>query len=133
MTKFAFVIIGVGLIASLGILASTSSAPAGFSDVLTMAGFYLWVAFPFIVLGLITLYIHRSNSSRAAERAVLLTSAAVSAASGWLYWTSIYQSPSSTSALVFLFLPLYSLVSTAVLYGSSYFLFKLVAGPGQKA
>ncbi len=133
MKNLAFVIIAVGLIISLGIMASTTSAPEAFTDLLFTAGLYFWVAFPFIVLGFAAYYIHRNDLSRAAQRAILLTSAAVTAASAWLYWTSIYQSTSSTSALVFLFLPLYSLVSIAVLYGAAYFLFKLAAGQGHRS
>jgi hypothetical protein len=106
-----------GALATLGIMASTTSAVGSLSDMLVTLGFYVWVLLPFIILIVLTLYIHRKALSPASRVAILLTSILVVVSSVAVYWTSIFNSASSTSALVFVFMPIYSLVAIGVAYG----------------
>ena len=107
----------LGALVTVGIMISTTSPVAGLSDLLVTLGFYVWAVLPFMILLLLTTYIHRKNFSSASRLAILLTSILVVVSSVLLYWASIFKSESSTSALVFIFIPLYSLVGIAVTYG----------------
>lgn len=106
----------LGSLATIGIMASTTAGSDGASDVLTTLGFYVWVILPFAVLLALTFFIYRKQYSDAASTAIVFTSILVVASSVMLYWNSIFNSASSTSALVFVVVPLYSLVAIAVLY-----------------
>jgi glucan phosphoethanolaminetransferase (alkaline phosphatase superfamily) len=116
----------LGALITLGIMVSTTSPVAGISDVLFTLGFYVWAVLPFIILLLLTTYIHRKNLSAASRVAILLTSILIVVSSVFLYWASIFNSESSTSALVFVFIPLYSLVGIAVIYGLAWLVLKFV-------
>jgi hypothetical protein len=107
----------VGALATLGMMASTTSAVGGLKDLLVTLGFYAWVLLPFVALIALTIYIHRKTLSPASRVAILLTSILVVVTSVPAYWSSIFNSESSTSALVFIFIPLYSLVAIGVGYG----------------
>lgn len=107
----------VGALATLGMLASTTTAVGSPKDLLITLGFYVWVLLPFVLLLVLTLYIHRKASSPASRAAILLTSILVVVSSVLAYWSSIFNSESSTSALVFIFIPLYSLIAIGVCYG----------------
>src|SRR5687767_323119 len=107
----------LGALVTIGIMISTTSPVAGLSDLFVTLGFYVWAVLPFMILLLLTTYIHRKNFSSASRLAILLTSILVVVSSVLLYWASIFKSESSTSALVFIFIPLYSLVGIAVTYG----------------
>lgn len=106
----------VGALITCGIMTSAVSALGGLSDLLVTLGFYVWAVFPFVILIALTLYIHRKGRSPVSRVAVLLTSILVVTSSVLIYWVSIFQSESSTSALVFVFVPLYALASIAVVY-----------------
>jgi hypothetical protein len=118
------IIITLGILITFGILASTTSAIGSLSDLLITLGFYVWVAFPFIVLIALTFYIHRKGLSPASRVAILITSILVVVSSVLIYWTSIFNSESSTSALVFIFIPIYALVAIALMYGTAWLLLK---------
>jgi hypothetical protein len=121
----------IGIVASIvgaaitsWIMYSTTSAVGGLSDLLITLGFYGWALLPFIVLIVVTSLIHRKGLSAAARVAILFTSLLVVASSVLIYWDSIFNSESSTSALVFVFIPLYTLGATAVVFGLSFLLLK---------
>ena len=116
----------IGAIAALGIMISASSAIVTVSDLLVTIGFYIWVILPFVVLIVLTVVIHRKGRSGAARAAIFLTSILVVISSVLIYWTSIYNSESSTSALVFVVLPIYAMVATAVVYVLALLLLRLV-------
>jgi len=116
----------LGALVTIGIMISTTSPVAGPSDLLFTLGFYVWAVLPFMILMLLTAYIHRKNFSSASRVAILLTSILVVVSSVLLYWASIFNSQSSTSALVFVFIPLYSLVGIAVAYGLAWLVLKFV-------
>jgi hypothetical protein len=125
LKNVGLVILILGILASLGIMISTTSSTGRLSDALVTLGFYLWVALPFLALIALTLFVHRKGRSNAARVAVFVTSIIVTVASVLVYWTSVFHSESSTSALVFVFIPLYALVSIAVVYVLAWLLSKL--------
>jgi hypothetical protein len=114
----------LGAVVTLGIMYSTTSAVGGLSDLLITTGFYVWVLLPFITLVVLTSLIHRKGLSSAARVAILLTSILVVVSSVLIYWSSIFDSESSTSALAFFFVPIYALAATAVVYGLAFLLLK---------
>ena len=113
-----------GALTTLGIMCSTTSAVGGVSDLLVTLGFYVWAILPFITLIVLTSYIHRKGLSSAARVAVLLTSLLVVASSVLMYWGSVFNSESSTSALAFIFVPIYALAAIAVVYGLAWLLLR---------
>jgi drug/metabolite transporter (DMT)-like permease len=118
-----FIII-IGAVITSGMMISTTSAVSSFSDFLVTLGFYVWVMLPFIILIALTLYIHRKGLSYASRMTILLTSILVVVSSVLIYWTAIFNSESSTSALVFIFIPIYALVTIAVVYAVAWLLIK---------
>ena len=124
LKNVGFVVITLGILITFGIMASTTSAVGSLPDLLATLGFYFWVAFPFIVLIALTFYIHRKRLSSASRAAVLITSILVVVLSVTAYWASIFNSESSTSALVFIFIPLYALVAIALVYGLAWLLLR---------
>lgn len=129
--NIGIVTIILGALVTSGIMISTTSPVAGLSDLLFTLGFYVWAVLPFMILMLLTTYIHRKNFSSASRMAILLTSMLVVVSSVLLYWASIFNSDSSTSALVFVFLPLYSLIGIAVTYGLAWLVLKFVMPKSQ--
>jgi hypothetical protein len=125
LRNVGIIIIIIGALVTFGIMISTTSAIGSFSDLLITLGFYLWVALPFVVLIALTFYIHRKGLSPASRLAILLTSILVAVSSVLVYWASIFNSESSTSALVFIFIPIYALVTIAVVYGLTWLLLRL--------
>jgi hypothetical protein len=124
LRNVGFIIITLGILITFGIMVSTTSAIGSLSDLLFTLGFYIWVAFPFIVLLALTFYIYRSGLSPASRAAILITSILVVVSSVFIYWVSIFNSESSTSALVFIFIPIYALAAIALMYGISWLLLK---------
>jgi hypothetical protein len=114
----------IGAIITFGIMYSATSAVTNGSDLLVTSGFYVWAVLPFITLIILTSFIHRKGRSGAARVAILLTSMLVVVSSVLIYWGSIFNSESSTAALVFVFIPIYSLVAIAVIYGLALLLLK---------
>src|SRR5687768_12189253 len=100
----------IGAVVTFGIMYSATSAVTDGSDLLITSGFYVWAILPFITLIILTSLIHRKGRSGAARVAILLTSILVVVSSVLIYWASIFNSESSTSALVFVFIPIYALV-----------------------
>jgi drug/metabolite transporter (DMT)-like permease len=132
LRNIGIIITIIGAVLTFGIMVSTTSSIDSFSDLLFLAGFYVWVALPFAVLIVLILYIHRKGFSSASRAAILISSALVVMSSVLIYWASIFHSESSTSALVFIFIPIYALVAIAIMYGLSWLLLKAVM-PGPKS
>ena len=124
LRNIGIITIIIGALITSGIMVSTASAVSSFSDLLITLGFYLWVILPFIILIILTTYIHRKARSSASRVAILLTSIIVVVSSVLIYWVSIFNSESSTSALVFIFIPIYALVAIALVHGLSWLLLK---------
>lgn len=118
------IIIALGILSTFGIMASTTSAIGSLPDLLITLGFYVWVAFPFIILMALTFYIHRKGLSPASRVAILIASILVVVSSVLIYWFSIFNSQSSTSALVFIFIPIYALAAIALMYGAAWLLLR---------
>lgn len=114
----------VGALITCAIMTSAASAPGGVADLLVTLGFYVWAVLPFIVLIVLTSYIHRKGLSSASRFAILLTSILVVVSSVLIYWVSIFNSESSTSALVFVFVPIYALAAIALVYGLAWLLLR---------
>jgi len=85
------------------------------ADATTLA-LLLWACLPYIVLAISNFRIHRRGPSSVSGIAILAASLLVVTFSVWLYYDSVYVSTTSTSALIFFFLPGYALVATAVIY-----------------
>lgn len=132
LRNIGIITIITGAIITSGIMVSTASAVSSFSDLLITLGFYLWVILPFIILIILTMYIYRKALSSASRVAILLTSIIVVVSSVLIYWFSIFNSESSTSALVFIFIPIYALVAIALVHSLSWLLLKGVM-PKSKA
>jgi hypothetical protein len=113
-------------IATLVIMGSTTSAVASLADILITLGFYTWVVLPFAVLIALTFYIHRKGLSPASRVAIFLTSVIVTVPSVFFYWASIFKSESSTSALVFIFIPFFTLIAIAVVYLLAWLVLRLL-------
>lgn len=114
----------IGALITSGIMYSAMSAPGGASDLLVALGFYVWAILPFTALIILTLFIHRKGLSSTARVAILLTSILVVVASVLIYWNSMFNSESSTSALAFVFVPIYALAAIAVVHGGTWLLLK---------
>lgn len=119
------VIILLGALIALGIMDSTATPVGGLADLLITLGFYLWVILPFAVLILLTTSIHRKGLSTTSRIAIFLTSILVVVSSVLIYWAAIINSASSTSALIFIVIPIYALVAIAVVYVFALFLLRL--------
>jgi hypothetical protein len=119
MKYLSIITAAVGAVVTLGIMSSAASASESASDLLVTLAFYVWAALPFLVLISLALFIF-GRRSRAAETAMLFTTILVTVTSVWIYYTSIYDSTSSTSALAFLFVPAYALAATAIIFGVSW-------------
>jgi len=92
--------------------------------------FYPWVVGPYIVLFLV-FWLPRSQS---AARASAGCAAAVMVLlySCWSYIGAMWFSASSTSALVFIFAPIYLLVGGLIVWGMAWFLIAKI-NPGRPA
>jgi hypothetical protein len=113
-------------VATFVIMGSTTSAVGTLADILITLGFYLWVVLPFAVLIALTFYIHRKGRSPASRVAIFLTSIIIAVSSVFVYWASIFKSESSTSALVFIFIPFFALIAIAVVYVLAWLLLRLL-------
>ena len=116
MTSLRNIGIVAAVLGAVGTLAMMlHSASWQVADAITLA-LLLWACLPYIVLAISNFRIHRRGPSFASGIAILAASLLVVTFSVWLYYDSIYVYTTSTSALIFLFLPGYALVATAVIY-----------------
>ncbi len=83
--------------------------------------FYLWVIGPYIVL--FTVFGLPLNQTEARTFAGCLTAVVVLLLTCWFYIGAMWFSGSSTSALIFIFAPMYLLVGGLIVWGIAWFLF----------
>jgi hypothetical protein len=126
LKHIGIIIILLGALVALGIMVPTTSTDGSLYDLLITLGFYVWVSLPFAALIILTSSIHRKVHSTASRVAIFLTSILVVVSSVLIYWASIVNSESSTSALVFIFIPIYGLVATAAFYLLTLFLLRVI-------
>ena len=94
------------LLAAAGVaLAAMHRGAGGFH----LNGFYPWVLGPYLILGLIVCAPRNGSADRLL--AGRLSAGLVLLLSGWMYIDAMWFSRSSTSALIFIFAPLYLLVA----------------------
>jgi hypothetical protein len=124
LKSIGIAVIILGVICTLAILLYSTSWEEGVD--LTLPIFYLWILVPYIVLLVSTFRIHRANSSSASRLAIFISSLAVVILSVLIYYNAVFVSLSSTSALIFLFVPGYALAAIAVIYFVSSFLLGLL-------
>lgn len=116
MTSLRNIGIAVAVLGAAGTLAIMLHAASWqVADATTLA-LLLWACLPYIVLAISNFRIHRRGPSSGSGIAILAASLLVVTLSVWLYYDSVYVSTTSTSALIFIFLPGYALVATAVIY-----------------
>jgi len=87
----------------------------GAGGVFEWSWFYPWALSPYIVLGI--LCITSATRAAATRRAALVAAVLVSIVSAHAYVNAMFFDVSSTSALIFIFMPLYSLIGGLVVYG----------------
>ncbi len=75
---------------------------------------YAWVAAPFAVLVALNVRTERHPSARLARKAAAAGAWIVAPLSTFVYFDAVFRSRSSTGGLVFLFLPLWTLLLIAV-------------------
>jgi hypothetical protein len=124
LKKIGMAVVVLGLFCTLAILIYTTSWEQDVRLVLPL--FYLWVLLPYIVLLISIFRIHRASSSDASRIAIFVSALAVVILSVFIYYQAIFVSSSSTSALVFIFVPVYGLAAIAVIYFASRFLVTLL-------
>ena len=116
MTSLRNIGIAAAILGAVGTLAIMLHAASWqVADATTLA-LLLWACLPYVVLVISNFRIHRRSPSAASGIAILAASLVVVTLSVWLYYDSVYVSTTSTSALIFLFLPGYALAATAVIY-----------------
>ena len=97
------------LLASAGVaLAAMYRGAGGFH----LNGFYPWVLGPYVILGLV--FCAPRNASTNRVQAGRLSAALILLLSAWMYIDAMWFSRSSTSALIFIFAPLYLLAAGLV-------------------
>ena len=90
-------------------------------------GFYPWVLGPY--LALLGIFCLPRRQSRARAFAGCLAATTVLVFTCWFYVGAMWFSVSSTSALIFIFAPVYLLVGGLVVWGIAWFLFARIYGP----
>ena len=120
LKNIGIVILVLGVVCTLAILGYTTSWADGVDLILPFL--YLWVLLPYIVLLVATVKIHQRDASAASRIAVFIASVAVVILSVLIYYDSMFVSVTSTSGLIFLFLPLYALAAVVVVYLVSWFI-----------
>jgi hypothetical protein len=124
LKNIGIAVVALGVACTLAIMSYTTSWEDGVD--FTLIILYLWVLLPYFVLLVLTVTIHRRNASDASRIAIFIASVAVVILSVLSYYHSIFVSVSSTSALVFLVVPLYALAAIAVVYLVSWLLIRFL-------
>ena len=119
-----FVLLGLGC--TLSIMLRTTSLEGGIDFTLLLL--YLWALLPYIVLLVLTIMIDRRNGSDASRIAIFITSVVVVSLSVFSYYHAMFVSVTSTSALVFVVIPLYALAAIAIFYFVCWMLVRLMRG-----
>ena len=126
LKTIGIVVVLLGLGCTLSIMLSTTSWESGIDFTLLLL--YLWALLPYIVLLVLTVIIHRRNASDASRIAIFITSVVVVTLSVVSYYHAMFVSVTSTSALVFVVIPLYALAAIAIFYFVCWMLIRLVRG-----
>ena len=120
------VVVLLGLGCTVSIMLSTTPWENGIDFTLLLL--YLWALLPYIVLLVLTVIIHRRNASDASRIAIFIASVVVVTLSVVSYYHAMFVSVTSTSALVFVVIPLYALAGIAIFYFVCWMLIRLVRG-----
>lgn len=126
LKTIGIVVVLLGLGCTLSIMLSTTSWESGVDFTLLLL--YLWALLPYIVLLVLTVIIHRRNASQASRIAIFITSVVVVTLSVVSYYHAMFVSVTSTSALVFVVIPLYALAAIAIFYFVCWMLIRLMRG-----
>jgi len=118
MKTSAIAITVVSLIVASGVAISAMIHGAGKFE---WNSFYPWVIGPYIVL--LTIFGFPFNQTDARAFAGCLTAVMVLLFTCWFYIGAMWFSGSSTSALIFIFAPIYLFVGGLMVWGISWFLF----------
>ncbi len=113
----------LGVAGTLGMVLQAASWEIHAATLILLA----WACLPYIVLAISTLRIHKKSSSPASRIAIFVASLIVVILSLYIYYDAMFVSVTSTSALIFLFLPGYALVAIVVIYYVTKFLTGLLA------
>jgi len=108
----ALVALGVGTLATIAALAY-----AGRSLSALLSGFTIWALCPYPVLFASS----RFAATRGRALTVCIVSLLASAFAVFVYWNALFVHTSSTSALVFVFVPLYQLIAAVILVAALFF------------
>jgi hypothetical protein len=117
MKTSAVAIIAVSLVAASAVAVSAMIHGAGKFE---WNGFYPWVIGPYVVL--LVVFNFPRNQTRARAFAGCVAAVAVLLCTCWAYIGAMWFSASSTSALIFIFAPMYLLVGGLVVWGIAWFL-----------
>ena len=104
----------VGALATFTILAYQMSPSSFLMELPSYLGFYICVSLPFVVLIVMTSRINRKEDSEASRFAIFITSIIVSILSALIYWA---LSRSFGGALLIIFVPIFTLLMIAFVYG----------------
>lgn len=116
MTTRTKATIGLLLAASIVAVASMIHGAGKFE----WSGFYPWVVGPYIILALI--FCLPPSQPRARSLAGCVTAAVVLAFTSFFYIDAMWCSTSSTSALIFIFAPVYLFVGGLIIWVATWFL-----------
>jgi hypothetical protein len=126
LKNLGIVVVLFGLGCTLAIMLNTTSWDSGIDFTLLLL--YLWALVPFIALLVLNVIIHQRNASDASRIAIFIASVVVVTLSVVSYYHAMFVSVTSTSALVFVVIPLYGLAAIAVIYFVCWMLIRLVRG-----
>jgi hypothetical protein len=124
LKNIGIAVAALGLICTLAIMVYTTSWEEGVD--FTLPFLYLWVLLPYIVLLVTTVKIHRRGATDASRIAIFIASLVVAILSVLIYYDSMFVSVTSTSALIFLALPLCALAAIAIVYLVSWLLIRFI-------
>ncbi len=112
--------LGVGALISLGALYY-----AGQSVRSLLSGFTAWVILPYAVFSVACSLVR----TRGVALIIFVVSVMAVLCAGFIYVDALFLHSSSTSALVFIFIPLYQVIAAGVMLVISFFSRRLVAKP----
>jgi hypothetical protein len=99
--------------ATLLIMFHASGWNFGFESFIS-AAFYLWAVLPYIIFFVVSFFVRREAASRMANWSTCITSLLLLVITLLVYIDAMFIHVSSTSCLVFIFLPLYLLIGITI-------------------
>jgi hypothetical protein len=124
LKNVGIVVVLLGLGCTVAIMLSTTSLENGIDFTLLLL--YFWALLPYMALLVLTVIIYRRNASDASRIAIFIASVVVVTLSLLSYYHAMFVSVSSTSALVFVVIPIYALAAIAIIYFVCWMLIRLV-------